>query len=237
MSQLLPISLDHPSEPCSPRQPSNRAMNQRRARFLEALSLTGNVRAACRSIAIAPMTAYRWRRACRHFAHGWDVVMVVARTHAEEVLADRALNGVEETIYYHGEEIGSRRRYDSRLLLAHIARLDAKAQDHALAQAAQDFDAMLDHYGRSGECAAEHERDEAPEETFEEWRQAEPPPGVPELAHRIALMEAARPLSAPPVREWGDPGETEALQLEAFEAGEARWWTIGAGESAVLRGG
>ena len=52
-----------------------------------------------------------------------------SRAHAEEVLADRALNGVEETVFYHGEEVATRTRYDARLLLAHLARLDAKAED------------------------------------------------------------------------------------------------------------
>lgn len=126
----------------------------RQARFLETLSLGGNIRSAARHVGISPMTAYRWRRACAQFARGWDAALVVARAHAEEVLADRALNGVEETVFYHGEEVATRRRYDSRLLLAHLARLDAKAQDRNIADAAQDFEAVLEHFGRHGTLAA-----------------------------------------------------------------------------------
>ena len=122
----------------------------RKARFLERLSLSGNVRSACRAIAITPMTAYRWRRACKHFASGWEAALVVARAAAEEVLADRALNGVEETVYYHGEEVATRTRYDTRLLLAHLARLDAKAEDRNIAEAAEDFDAAIAHFETHG---------------------------------------------------------------------------------------
>ncbi len=41
------------------------------------------------------------------------------------MLAERALEGVEEQVFYHGEVIATRRRFDTRLLLAHLARLDA----------------------------------------------------------------------------------------------------------------
>ena len=60
------------------------------------------------------------------------------------MLADRALNGVEETIFYHGEAVATRRRYDSRLLLAHLGRLDRLAGDSPFTDAAGEFDRALD---------------------------------------------------------------------------------------------
>src|SRR6187431_302171 len=41
----------------------------------------------------------------------------------------RAIEGIEEEVRYRGEVVGTRRRYDTRLLLAHMARLDKLAED------------------------------------------------------------------------------------------------------------
>lgn len=94
------------------------------ASFLESLQLFGNVRLACRGACVSAQTVYRARRASPGFARAWDAALVAARAYAEATLADRAINGVEEAVYYHGEEVARRRRFDSRLLLAHLARLD-----------------------------------------------------------------------------------------------------------------
>jgi hypothetical protein len=59
------------------------------------------------------------------------------------VLADRALNGVTETVFYHGEEVATRTRYDARLLLAHLARLDRLETRPGVNRAGQEFDARL----------------------------------------------------------------------------------------------
>lgn len=96
----------------------------RQADFLQSLQLFGNVRLACRSASVSAQTAYRARRSSPGFARAWDAALLAARAHAEATLADRALNGVEEAVYYHGEEVARRKRFDSRLLLAHLARLD-----------------------------------------------------------------------------------------------------------------
>ena len=116
---------------------------RRRAIFCERLAQCGNVRLACKAAAISPQTAYRTRRACADFAALWDAALVLARGVVEEVLADRALNGVEEAVFYHGEEVARRRRYDSRLLLAHLARLDRLAERADTAALADGFDAAL----------------------------------------------------------------------------------------------
>ena len=86
---------------------------------------------------------------------------MLARDHAEQVLADRALNGVEEKVFYHGEEVATRTRYDSRLLLAHLARLDAKAKELATCESCDvplvgegDFDAAVAHLGAGSDTAA-----------------------------------------------------------------------------------
>ena len=94
------------------------------AEFLQHLQLFGNVRHACKVARVSAQTAYRQRRASPALARAWDAALLAARAHAEATLADRAVNGWEEAVYYHGEEIARRRRYSDRLLLAHLARLD-----------------------------------------------------------------------------------------------------------------
>ncbi|MFD1958902.1 hypothetical protein ACFSHP_07045 [Novosphingobium panipatense] len=87
-------------------------------------------------------SAYLLRRRDAAFAAGWEAALVLARRHVEEVLATRALDGVEEAVWFRGELVGSRRRYDTRLLLAHLARLDRVAEETA------------DHAGRFDEALA-----------------------------------------------------------------------------------
>ena len=123
---------------------------QRQAEFLQNLQLFGNVRLACRAARISSQTAYRQRRASPALAQAWDAALLAARAHAEAALADRALNGVEEAVYYHGEEVARRRRYDSRLLLAHLARLDRLEEREEVAACLPVLDAVIDRL-RDGE--------------------------------------------------------------------------------------
>jgi len=116
---------------------------ERAALFLEQLAQRGNVRAACAAIGLSRESAYRLRRRDPLFARGWTAALVLATEVAAEILADRALDGVEEEVWFRGEVVGTRRRFDNRLLLAHLARLDRL---HAGAQAQADaarFDEVL----------------------------------------------------------------------------------------------
>ncbi|MFS0848148.1 hypothetical protein AB3M93_01605 [Novosphingobium panipatense] len=114
----------------------------RKVRFLHHLSEKGDVSAACARVGMSRTSAYLLRRRDAAFAAGWEAALVLARRHVEEVLATRALDGVEEAVWFRGELVGSRRRYDTRLLLAHLARLDRVAEETA------------DHAGRFDEALA-----------------------------------------------------------------------------------
>ena len=223
----------------------------RQADFLRNLQLFGNVRLACRAACVSAQTAYRARRASPGFALAWDAACLAARSHAEQVLADRAINGVEEAVYYHGEEVARRRRFDSRLLLAHLARLDRLEQRAEIAETLPLLDALVDALGEgadidtvlrsaaSAQMAAQ--RDAGGIDPLEcvpgvpSCRVCERP-DAPSLGDRLDAMDAARPAGALTpsqlVREGGgdqDVGEIEYAQLEAFEAGEARWWEVTVG--------
>ncbi len=109
-------------------------------RFLDELSQHGNVRVAAARVGVSRSGLYLARRRDAAFAAGWLAALREARWHAEAVLAERALDGVEEQVFYRGEVIATRRRYDTRLLLAHLARLDALC---AKEPAEEPFDAAL----------------------------------------------------------------------------------------------
>jgi hypothetical protein len=128
---------------------------ERQAAFLSALVECGSARRAARAAGVSHQTVYRARRACAAFRRGWDAALIQARAYAEDVLATRALDGVEEEVFYRGELIATRRRYDSRLLLAHLARLDkltgagsadARSAAPGAEAFAEDFEGSLERF-------------------------------------------------------------------------------------------
>ena len=116
---------------------------ERKARFLLLLAENGNVRLAARRCGLSRQSAYVQQRRDPVFARAWAATAVLARDHAEQVLADRALDGIEEEVWYRGELMGTRRRHDSRLLLAHLGRLDKQAEAKGAAEAAEHFDELV----------------------------------------------------------------------------------------------
>ena len=125
------------------RAPQTQFVVERQVAFLEALATTGSVRAAARRARVSHQTCYRARRASAAFGRAWDAALVVARGAAEAKLADYAMNGVEEEVWYHGEHRGERRRFSDRLLLAHLGRLDRMRGDERIEALAEDFDGMI----------------------------------------------------------------------------------------------
>ncbi len=138
MPDNVPVTIDQTL--AAPQQFSRDAQ----ADFLDALSNWGNVGAAARYAGVSRTTVYRMRRACPRFRRLWDAALVLARPQVEAVLADRALNGVEEQVFYHGEEVARRRRYDARLLLAHLGRLDRMARIRDVSDACAGFDQAIE---------------------------------------------------------------------------------------------
>lgn len=136
---MLHQTIETPPRP----GPESKWTAEVRTKFLDYLARTGNVRRACWLIGVSAEIAYRLRRRDPAFARGWAAAMVLARHEAEQVLAEQALEGIAEDVYYRGELIGSRRRFDARLLLAHLGRLDKLADDPRAKTDAQRFDEIL----------------------------------------------------------------------------------------------
>ncbi len=112
-------------------------------KFLDHLATKGTVRAACAAAGMSAEGAYRLRRRDALFARGWAAALVLAREAGSDELACRALDGVEEEIWYRGEMVGTRRKYDTRLLLAHLARLDRQVEQSPGEDDAARFQELL----------------------------------------------------------------------------------------------
>lgn len=114
-----------------------------RVKFLEALANCGNISTAATFVQRSRTSAYNLKQRDENFSRGWDAALLLARDVATDFLQERAINGIEEDVYHQGEVIGTRRRYDSRLLLAHIARLDKLAERVSVSRGAARFDEMI----------------------------------------------------------------------------------------------
>ncbi|HMO76783.1 MAG TPA: hypothetical protein PKD48_15710 [Sphingopyxis sp.] len=106
--------------------------------FLESLAATGSVKLACRVVGMSTRAAYDRRKAADGAALrlGWAAAVLIARDRLADELLDRAIWGIEEEYErVRSEQEGlnrhSRRRHDSRLGLAMLARLDRMADTRA----------------------------------------------------------------------------------------------------------
>ena len=129
--------------------------------FLETLAACGVVTDACREAGLSAQSAYafRNRRAGRAFATAWDSVLVHrARGRLSDEVMSRAMNGCIETIR-NGDATAERHRFDNRLSMAVLTRLDrlAKAQGEREAQlraVSEDLDEFLDCVEAGGDVDA-----------------------------------------------------------------------------------
>lgn len=86
-------------------------------RLLKALALTGNITEACKLAKIGRLTFYRRRDIDKAFADAAADAMEVACDALEAEAKRRAYEGVEEPIFYRGQECGTIRKYSDTLLI------------------------------------------------------------------------------------------------------------------------
>jgi hypothetical protein len=185
-------------------------------RFLDELSQHGNVRVAASRIGVSRSGLYLARRRDSAFAAGWLAALREARLHAEAVLAERALDGVEEQVFYRGEVIATRRRFDTRLLLAHLARLDALCAEES---AEEPFDAALALAAGLEVAAPPPDRgahlDAVAEDAGAAFDDTEPLPCIDRIEEELADE----------LDQLGDEAAIEARLDEAYDAAEAAYCT------------
>lgn len=99
---------------------------ERQRRFIEHLSLTGNVGEACAVVGVASSSAYRLRNkaGAESFARAWDAALRLCPTRLAAIGLDRAINGRVERFYKNGELVMERRIPSDYLLTWFLSRLD-----------------------------------------------------------------------------------------------------------------
>jgi hypothetical protein len=118
--------------------------------FLRTLADTGVVADACRATGVTRQAAYARRRSAsgRAFALAWDAAQLIARTPLGDDVLSRSRHGVIDRVYRNGELVAERHRYDNRLSMAVLTRLDRLAEGHGenapvIRAVAQEFDQFL----------------------------------------------------------------------------------------------
>ncbi|WP_397506145.1 hypothetical protein [Qipengyuania sp. R86523] len=200
-----PIILHPDLDTDDTRAPQTQFVVERQVAFLEALATTGSVRAAARRARVSHQTCYRARRASAGFGRAWDAALVVARGAAEAKLADYAMNGIEEEVWYHGDLVGSRKRVSDRLLLAHLGRLDRMRGDERIEALAEDFDGMILRL-RRGEPIEPEVADPGPAEPAQEGRGTSSP-GPCNRRSKSRVNSPAYPQDDEGAGAASDPGE------------------------------
>jgi hypothetical protein len=94
--------------------------------FLERFAECGVILEACEAAGMSARAAYNLRDRDPLFAAGWEAASVKARAPLADEAYSRARNGVVERIYKDGIIVAERHRYDNRLTMAVLARLDSR---------------------------------------------------------------------------------------------------------------
>jgi hypothetical protein len=90
------------------------------------LAETGRVSTACEYTRLTRQSAYALRARDPVFAAGWDAAWELARAPLADALYEKAVDGVTDTITRNGEVVAERHRFDSRLSIAVLHRLDKR---------------------------------------------------------------------------------------------------------------
>jgi hypothetical protein len=89
---------------------------ERRQLFLVALRSGESVLDACALVGVSNRTAYNHRDRDPVFARDWGLAVRMFRAPLELAAYRRGVEGIEEPIYRHGKQIGTRRHYSDALL-------------------------------------------------------------------------------------------------------------------------
>lgn len=133
--------------------------------FLDTLAACGVVNDAARAAGMSRQSAYVLRNsACgRSFDVAWRAALLLARRCMADEVMSRALNGCVEVIIRDGKVWGERHRFDNRLTMAVLARLDQQAAsthqlDDAPRRVAHEFEAFVDAVCQGDAAAADFVR-------------------------------------------------------------------------------
>ena len=210
--------------------------------FLEVLAETGRVTAACEYARLTKQSAYALRARDAAFAAGWDAACELARAPLADALYEKAVDGVTDTITKDGEVVAERHRFDSRLSIAVLHRLDkrcdraAELGAHHLA-IVRHWDEWLALVGKGDETATSALLASARHGQLGQLPLGENPTGEPEEPEEDRYLDLSARTWKDPIDdiwltdfppppgfdgyekcEWGDPTETYERACTAEEA-------------------
>lgn len=124
-------------DPLTPKHPDTAFTETRRLRhdgwtpekkrqFLERFAEGGVIVDACDAVKMSARSVYNLEGRDPLFAAGMEAARVLARPRLADEGQSRALNGVVERIYKDGMIVAERHRYDNKLTMAVLGRLDAR---------------------------------------------------------------------------------------------------------------
>ena len=87
--------------------------------FIQALAECACVNEAAAAVGMTARSAYRLRARpdASAFRQAWDIALDYAIRNLSDAAYGRALHGVATPVFYKGEQVGERRRYDERLTM------------------------------------------------------------------------------------------------------------------------
>jgi hypothetical protein len=206
--EVVPLRTAHMPEfvdPLEPRDPESALSETKRLRhdgwtpekkrlFLERFAECGIVVEACEASGMSARSVYNLRDRDPLFAAGLEAARVVARGPLADEAYSRARNGVVERIYRDGIVVAEKHRYDNRLTMAVLARLDSRI-DRAEEKGAPHL-ALAERWEDYLDAVSEDRREDG-----------------------LALLAPAEPL-APPVAGPGPDGFSPDRELHELHPGE-----------------
>lgn len=144
----------------------------KKAQFLLVLAAGGIVADACGAVGMSVASAYalKNRRSGQAFARMWDAILIHrARGRLADSNLERAMNGCVDQVLKDGVVVAERRRFDNRLSMAMLTRLDRLAESRdgeeaeLLRTLSEDFDDYLEILGSGGDEQAFLEARRPPE--------------------------------------------------------------------------
>ncbi len=90
--------------------------NWRKA-FLAALEETGSVTSAAKVVGVDRSAAYQHRASDKSFSEEWDAAVDRGADSLEDEARRRALEGVDEPVFYKGEKVGTVKKYSDLCLI------------------------------------------------------------------------------------------------------------------------
>lgn len=212
-------------DPLVPAHPENSFTQTRRLRhdgwtpekkrlFLERFAECGVIVEACEAAGMSARSAYNLCDRDPLFAAGWEAAAVKARRPLADEAYSRSRNGVVERIYKDGVIVAERHRYDNRLTMAVLARLDsridrAEERGESHLKLVARWDDYLDAVG---------------EDRLEEGMALLGPPAEPEPPEAPAGLPANAGHRELHELYLGERAEMDDDRHDVWETG-GRWWT------------